>query len=80
VTVLVEGRGKNGAFGGRSERNEIVHFPCELELGGELVPVVVTRAFNNSLGAEIEPGWLSSARARPPVRPVDERRSLPLAP
>ena len=78
--MLVEGRGKDGAFGGRSERNEIVHFPCELELGGALVPVVVTRAFKNSLGAEIEPGWLEAARARPPVRTAETRRSLPLAP
>jgi tRNA-2-methylthio-N6-dimethylallyladenosine synthase len=80
VTVLVEGRGKNGAFGGRSERNEIVHFHCEHELTGELAPVVVTRAFKNSLGAELEAGWLDAVRARPPVRPVAARRSLPLAP
>jgi tRNA-2-methylthio-N6-dimethylallyladenosine synthase len=80
LSVLVEGRGKDGAFGGRSERNEIVHFACEHELTGELVPVVVKRAFKNSLGAEIEPGWLSSERARPPARSPDARRSLPLAP
>ena len=79
VTVLVEGRGKDGAYGGRSERNEIVHFPCEHELTGELVPVVVTRAFKNSLGAEIDPGWLESARARKPQRSTETRRSLPLA-
>jgi tRNA-2-methylthio-N6-dimethylallyladenosine synthase len=79
VLVLVEGRGKDGAFGGRSERNEIVHFASELELTGELVPVVVTRAFKNSLGAELEPGWRSTAAALGPVR-SPERRSLPLAP
>ena len=78
--VLAEGRGKNGAFGGRSERNEIVHFSSDLELTGELVPVVVRRAFKNSLGAEIEAGWLPSPRARMPARPVETRRTLPLAP
>ena len=78
--VLVEGRGQNGAFGGRSERNEIVHFASDLELTGELVPVVVRRAFKNSLGAEIEAGWLASPRTRTPARPVETRRTLPLAP
>jgi tRNA-2-methylthio-N6-dimethylallyladenosine synthase len=80
--VLVEGRGKDGAFGGRSARNEIVHFRADLELTGETVPVVVRQAFKNSLGAEVEPGWLSraserSARARAEAGP---RRALPLAP
>ncbi|HEX6273382.1 MAG TPA: tRNA (N6-isopentenyl adenosine(37)-C2)-methylthiotransferase MiaB [Polyangiaceae bacterium] len=79
LLVLVEGRGKDGAFGGRSERNEIVHFASEHELTGELVPVVVTRAFKNSLGAEIEAGCLSSMKSRALVR-SSERRSLPLAP
>ena len=80
--VLVEGRGKGGAFGGRSERNEIVHFSCELELTGELVPVVVRQAFKNSLGAEVEPDFLASARARIAVRAelAPARRALPLAP
>jgi tRNA-2-methylthio-N6-dimethylallyladenosine synthase len=80
--VLVEGRGKGGEFGGRSERNEIVHFSSELELTGEIVPVVVRRAFKNSLAAEVEPDFLAAARARIPVRPEPAvaRRALPLAP
>jgi tRNA-2-methylthio-N6-dimethylallyladenosine synthase len=82
LEVLVEGRGKDGAFGGRSERNEIVHFSSELELTGEIVPVVVRRAFKNSLGAELEPGWVSSEKARPKVRvtAAGSRRTLPIAP
>jgi tRNA-2-methylthio-N6-dimethylallyladenosine synthase len=78
--VLVEGRGKGGAFGGRSAQNEIVHFSSELELTGEIVPVVVRRAFKNSLGAELDPAWLASAQTRAPARSEPARRALPLAP
>jgi tRNA-2-methylthio-N6-dimethylallyladenosine synthase len=79
--VLVEGRGRDGAFGGRSERNEIVHVPCELELTGEIVPVIVRRAFKNSLAAEVEPAWLAAARARRSVSgSTAARRALPIAP
>ena len=80
--VLVEGRGKGGAFGGRTARNEIVHFSSERELGGEVVPVVVRRAFKNSLGAEVDPAWLVSTQALLPAReaPSPARRALPLAP
>jgi tRNA-2-methylthio-N6-dimethylallyladenosine synthase len=79
--VLVEGRGRDGAFGGRSVRNEIVHFACDRELTGEIVPVVVRRAYKNSLGAEVDPGWLSSTEGRATARTSSpERRSLPVAP
>jgi tRNA-2-methylthio-N6-dimethylallyladenosine synthase len=80
--VLVEGRGRDGAFGGRSERNEIVHVACEFELTGEIVPVIVRRAFKNSLGAEVEPTWLAAARARRAAASASSggRRALPIAP
>ena len=74
--VLVEGRSKGGAFSGRTERNEIVHF----DAGGEdptglVVPVRIERAFKNSLfGA-----WLGRAPAEsPPRAPATPRRSLPM--
>jgi tRNA-2-methylthio-N6-dimethylallyladenosine synthase len=78
--VLVEGRGRDGAFGGRSERNEIVHVACEQELTGEIVPVIVKRAFKTSLAAEVEPAWLAAARARRPECSPGARRALPIAP
>lgn len=52
VSVLVEGRGKAGHWGGRSERNEIVHFAAPDELVGRLVRVRVLRANKNSLLGE----------------------------
>ncbi|MGC4063095.1 MAG: tRNA (N6-isopentenyl adenosine(37)-C2)-methylthiotransferase MiaB [Polyangiaceae bacterium] len=52
--VLVEGRKKDGAYTGRTERNEIVHFGARTDLTGELVKVRIALAFKNSLGAEIE--------------------------
>jgi tRNA-2-methylthio-N6-dimethylallyladenosine synthase len=82
VNVLVEGRGSNGAFGGRSERNEIVHFSSELDLTGEIVPVVVERAFKNSLGGEVDASFIAAARAQKgaPAAGREARRALPLAP
>lgn len=73
-TVLVEGRGKAGQWGGRSARNEIVHFVSPLELTGQLVKVRIQRANKNSLTGEVsEPpaGVVARAAARP--------RRLPLA-
>ena len=61
--VLVEGAGKGSGYTGRSERNEIVHFECPFDPTGEIVPVQVTRAFKNSLGAELETAWLDSEAA-----------------
>jgi len=56
ATVLVEGPGRPGTLSGRSERNEIVHFPGELALVGQVVPVRIERAFKNSLfGASLLP-------------------------
>jgi tRNA-2-methylthio-N6-dimethylallyladenosine synthase len=79
--VLVEGPGKSGGYSGRSGRNEIVHFECPFDITGEIVPVRVVRAFKNSLGAELMPGWLESDAARSrrqkPARPA-ERRALPI--
>jgi tRNA-2-methylthio-N6-dimethylallyladenosine synthase len=50
--VLVEGRKSDGAFTGRTVRNEIVHLAAKCELTGCLVPVRIIRGFKNSLAAE----------------------------
>jgi tRNA-2-methylthio-N6-dimethylallyladenosine synthase len=82
--VLVEGPGKSSGYTGRSAQNEIVHFECAFDPTGLIVPVHVTRAFKNSLGAEPEQAWLASdaatrlTAATRTTRP--ERRVLPLLP
>jgi tRNA-2-methylthio-N6-dimethylallyladenosine synthase len=80
TAVLVEGRGKGGAFTGRSERNEIVHFECPFDPTGEILPVRVERAFKNSLGGAIEPAWLEgeTARGRSRAPAGTGRRALPV--
>jgi tRNA-2-methylthio-N6-dimethylallyladenosine synthase len=72
VRVLVEGPTEPGAYTGRTERNEIVHFGARDEPTGEMVEVRITTAFKHSLGAEL----LDPERARPLVR---ARPTLPLA-
>lgn len=47
--VLVEGTSKSGAYTGRTERNEIVHFGCTDDPTGELLTVRVERALRHSL-------------------------------
>jgi tRNA-2-methylthio-N6-dimethylallyladenosine synthase len=82
--VLTEGPGRTSGYSGRSGQNEIVHFECPLDATGEMVPVRVTRAFKNSLAAELDPAWLDSDAARrlAPARSArpSERRSLPVSP
>jgi tRNA-2-methylthio-N6-dimethylallyladenosine synthase len=70
--VLVEGSGEDGAYQGRTERNEIVHFGSRDDPTGEIVEVRVTNAFKHSLGAEL----LDPERIRPLRR---ARPALPLA-
>ncbi len=70
--VLVEGRGKNDLYTGRTERNEIVHLGSDSDPTGHMLDVVIRRAFKNSL--EAEP--LSERRHAP--RASIERRSLPV--
>jgi len=65
--VLVERRGKNGDLMGRSERNEIVHFECAVDAVGQMLPVRIREAYNNSLRGELEPGFV--------VAPALERRT-----
>ncbi|HKO46502.1 MAG TPA: tRNA (N6-isopentenyl adenosine(37)-C2)-methylthiotransferase MiaB [Polyangiaceae bacterium] len=79
--VLAERRGKNGDFMGRSERNEIVHFECAGDAVGQMVPVLIREAYNNSLRGDVEPSFvLAPSRARPtslaPTAPA--RRALPV--
>lgn len=61
--VLVEGRSKSGAYTGRTERNEIVHFGCQDDPTGELVELRIERALKHSLIGDL----------------VDPARSLPYA-
>jgi tRNA-2-methylthio-N6-dimethylallyladenosine synthase len=70
--VLVEGRGRNGRYTGRTERNEIVHFDADEPLAGQIVPVTIVRAFKNSLDAEL-PGSSRGGCKRP-------RQTLPVLP
>ena len=51
--VLVEGRSKSGAYTGRTERNEIVHFGCQNDPTGEIVEVIVERSLKHSLVASM---------------------------
>jgi tRNA-2-methylthio-N6-dimethylallyladenosine synthase len=47
--VLVEGTSKSGAYTGRTERNEIVHFGCADDPTGEVLPIRIERALRHSL-------------------------------
>jgi tRNA-2-methylthio-N6-dimethylallyladenosine synthase len=77
VHVLVEGPGKDpGAYTGRTERNEIVHFTAPSDPTGILIELAVVRAFKNSLEA-IHPG-ATPAPAQPPESRLDARRLLPV--
>src|SRR5690606_20925640 len=82
--VLVEGPGRARSSGegvsytGRTERNEIVHFPAPVDVTGQLVRVVIRAAYKNSLAGELcDP---PPAAAHPSVRPGSSaaRRSLPV--
>jgi tRNA-2-methylthio-N6-dimethylallyladenosine synthase len=66
--VLVEGRGPDGRLTGRTERNEIVHLDADECPLGQLVDVVIRRAFKNSL----EGHW------RPTRATEQSRRVLPV--
>jgi tRNA-2-methylthio-N6-dimethylallyladenosine synthase len=77
--VLVEGRGKTGAFRGRTERNEIVHFACAGNPVGEIVPVNVVQAFRNSLSGELDAAWVPTSPAtNQPLKTPARLRSLPV--
>jgi tRNA-2-methylthio-N6-dimethylallyladenosine synthase len=75
--VLVEGPGKQpGAYTGRTERNEIVHFTAPVDPTGELVEVTIIRAFKNSLEATaVESGGKKASRA---LAGSEGRRLLPV--
>jgi tRNA-2-methylthio-N6-dimethylallyladenosine synthase len=70
ATVLVEGKGKHDAFTGRTERNEIVHFPADHDPTGTLVDVTIVRAFRNSLEGRL------GRSSPPPAVPRNERTAL----
>jgi tRNA-2-methylthio-N6-dimethylallyladenosine synthase len=80
--VLAERAEKNGDFMGRTERNEIVHFACAGDALGQLVPVRLSQAYNNSLRGEIPPGFeLAPACALSPgvkAGTLNRRRALPI--
>jgi tRNA-2-methylthio-N6-dimethylallyladenosine synthase len=76
--VLAEGQDKwGGAWTGRSERNEIVHFEAaDRDPVGRLVPVRIEQAFANSLrGRALDPSTLPLRTAAAPRAP---RRALPV--
>ena len=80
--VLGERRGKNGDFMGRSERNEIVHFECAEDAAGQMLPVRITEAYDNSLRGSVAQGFVLPSRPQAlgasaaPNAPA--RRSLPV--
>ena len=79
--VLAERAGKNGDFMGRSERNEIVHFACAGDAVGQLVPVRISEAYNNSLRGEMEAGFVLAPRQVSHVvaaASMPARRALPI--
>jgi tRNA-2-methylthio-N6-dimethylallyladenosine synthase len=51
--VLCEGRKKDGAYTGRTVRNEIVHFGSLADVTGQVCRVRIGVSFKNSLGAEL---------------------------
>jgi tRNA-2-methylthio-N6-dimethylallyladenosine synthase len=59
--VLTERRSKNGDYMGRSEQNEIVHFACTGDAVGQMVPVRIREAYNNSLRGDVVPGFALEA-------------------
>lgn len=50
--VLIEGQRPDGGWTGRTERNEIVHLACTRNIKGQLIDVVIRKAFRNSLAGE----------------------------
>jgi tRNA-2-methylthio-N6-dimethylallyladenosine synthase len=78
ATVLVEGRGKNTAFTGRTERNEIVHLEFPGDPTGTLVDVRIVRAFKNSLEGRVDGAAPAAARVERPEVDRELRRSLPV--
>jgi tRNA-2-methylthio-N6-dimethylallyladenosine synthase len=81
-TVLVEARKPDGAYTGRTERNEIVHLPCRRDVTGQLVDVTIRAAFKNSLAAEaIDPEFSLPISALPRLeRKGDQAASVVVAP
>jgi tRNA-2-methylthio-N6-dimethylallyladenosine synthase len=72
--VLAEAPGRPGTLSGRSERNEIVHFEGTASAIGRVVPVLIERAFKNSLfGKALDPVGSATIPPPPPAR-----RALPL--
>jgi tRNA-2-methylthio-N6-dimethylallyladenosine synthase len=82
--VLAERAGKSGDFMGRTERNEIVHFACAGNAVGQMLPVRISEAYNNSLRGEIEPGFVLVPRSARPLGSASggsiRRRVLPIVP
>ncbi len=79
--VLVEGRGKDGRYEGRTDRNEIVHVDSPVGQVGQVVEVAITAAFKNSLEGRAvcppEESPPSRSALRAPAS-ASGRRSLPV--
>jgi tRNA A37 methylthiotransferase MiaB len=78
--VLGERRGKTGDFMGRSERNEIVHFACDGDARGLMVPVRITEAYNNSLRGVVDGEFPELPRTNSSLKSpsTSPRRALPI--
>ncbi|HEY5962027.1 MAG TPA: radical SAM protein, partial [Polyangiaceae bacterium] len=85
--VLIEGRKPDGAFTGRTARNEIVHLASLQDITGQIAKVRIALAFKNSLAAELlDESLRVSASALPrlaqgsePVRVSDRDPRSPIA-
>lgn len=74
AAVLAEGPGQGGGYTGRSGHNDIVHFGARRDVTGQIVDVTITRAFKNSLAAELS----DPAERAPLARHAGAPRALPV--
>jgi TRAM domain len=65
---------------GRSEQNEIVHFAFAGDAIGQLVPVRITEAYDNSLRGQVQAGFVAipSTISYAKAQTQPKRRALPV--
>jgi tRNA-2-methylthio-N6-dimethylallyladenosine synthase len=85
--VLIEGQRPDGAWTGRTERNEIVHLACDEDIRGRILNVRICKSFKNSLAAEaVDPTLhrpitaLPRLRSEAPEAPTDDTDPVPTGP
>ena len=75
--VLIEGQKADGAYTGRTARNEIVHLAAKADITGKLVPVRIALAFKNSLAAEtVDESLRVDARELPKLARTADRAKV----